>query len=133
MDLNPYQKLGVEFDPFGIANKFNLPFCLAEAFKKLACAGIDGRVKAKEQDIKEAIYSVKRAIDYFNNDSFEINTNCTYVDVKEVKGKYIDAFNFDSKKCCYLNLAIYILCFAVDKDIKWLNWCVEEADLFLLE
>jgi hypothetical protein len=53
--LNPYQQLG-EYDPFGVANMFGLPFSLAEAFKKITCAGIDGRLKTAKKDYDEAVY-----------------------------------------------------------------------------
>ena len=59
--MNPYKKLGNN-DPFGVANQFNLPFCLAEAMKKLLCGGISGRKKSAEQDYREAIFSIERGI-----------------------------------------------------------------------
>lgn len=59
--INPYESVG-ELDPFGVAHRFNLPFALAQAFKKLMFAGIDGRLKSVAQDYKEAAYSIERGI-----------------------------------------------------------------------
>ena len=58
---NPYQQLG-DYDPFGVAHRFNLPASLFEAWKKLMCGGIDGRLKSAAQDYKEAAYSIERGI-----------------------------------------------------------------------
>jgi len=58
---SPYQQLG-DYDPFGVAHRFNLPAALFEAWKKLMCGGIDGRLKSAAQDYKEAAYSIERGI-----------------------------------------------------------------------
>jgi hypothetical protein len=57
---NPYKNF--EKDPFEIARLINLCGASFEAFKKIACAGISGRKKSKQTDLKEAIYTVKRII-----------------------------------------------------------------------
>jgi hypothetical protein len=56
---NPYKELG-QYEPF---NLFGIDFMLAEAFKKVMCAGINGRAKDFQTDIKEAIYSLTRALE----------------------------------------------------------------------
>lgn len=123
-EINPYKKLGKKFDPFGVANIFNLPFCLAEAFKKLACAGIDGRTKTAERDVKEAIYSIKRAIEYFNDgDLFfkdeKKSTQFEKIDV--VKKKYNEILGLSIENSIEFRCAIYILIFSIDRDDMSLN------------
>lgn len=126
-EINPYQKLGKEYDPFGVANMFNLPFCLAEAFKKLACAGIDGRIKSKDQDVKEAVYSVKRAIEYFHSNSFQVKTDKTISDITTIGDLYRDAFGLDESNDNYLRIATFILYFAVELDVEWLEWVIKDC------
>jgi len=58
---SPYKKLG-DLDPFGVSHRFNIPFALSEAWKKLMCGGIDGRLKSAAQDYKEAVFSIERGI-----------------------------------------------------------------------
>lgn len=129
-EINPYQQLGKDFDPFGIAIKFNLPFPLAEAFKKLACAGIDGRIKSKEQDVKEAIYSIKRAIEYHQDDRFIISSDSTLMDIDIIKEKYNSVLSnkIDER---LLSHAIYILWFAIDDDVQWLDDIIFDLELGL--
>lgn len=119
--INPYQQLGAEFDPFGVAIKFNLPFPLAEAFKKFACAGIDGRVKSKEQDIKEAIYSVNRAIEYIKNYSFRMDCKASKSDCDSVNEMYARVFGEEYVKSLEFKYAKFILWYAVTADIKVLE------------
>lgn len=55
---NPYKELG-SFEPFAL---FGLQSMVFEAFKKVTCAGIAGRVKSEKKDIEEAIYTLRRAV-----------------------------------------------------------------------
>ena len=57
--LNPYHELTELYDPFGI---FGIQSILFESFKKIMFAGCDGRKKSRKRDLKEAKYSVERAI-----------------------------------------------------------------------
>ncbi len=57
--LNPYQELTELYDPFGI---FGIQSILFESFKKIMFAGCEGREKSRKRDLKEAKYSIERAI-----------------------------------------------------------------------
>ena len=60
---NPYKALGV-FEPFSF---LGINFMVDEAFKKVLCAGMSGRLKSTKQDLKEAVYSLERAIKASHN------------------------------------------------------------------
>ena len=57
--LNPYHELTELYDPFGI---FGVQSILFESFKKIMFAGCDGRKKGRKRDLKEAKYSIERAV-----------------------------------------------------------------------
>jgi len=54
---NPYKELG-EFSPFNLFPEMRP----GEAFKKITCAGINGREKSAKRDIQEAIYTLNLII-----------------------------------------------------------------------
>lgn len=101
---NPYKELG-EYEPF---NLFGLYAMVFEAFKKVTCAGIDGRVKSERKDIEEAIYTLRRAIEQRENVEEDFNVvNFAPVDVDKAIAKYKEVFG-DSKR---LDAARHILLF----------------------
>jgi len=61
MNLNPYKDY--KYDPFEVSRLLNIVGAPFEAFKKIACAGIDGRKKDTYQDLIEAVFIVERIID----------------------------------------------------------------------
>ena len=83
---NPYQVLG-KFEPF---NFLGIGFMLDEALKKVLCAGMEGRKKTAEQDLKEAVYSLKRAIKASAEGDVYLGKASSYtlIDISELIGVY---------------------------------------------
>jgi len=113
---NPYKQLG-EYDPFGVANIFGLPFSLAEAFKKLTCGGIDGRLKTAKQDYKEAVYSIERAIKDVSR--YQLKNTAKAELITDVMGKYVAVFSYNNLDA--LIAARYILSFSIIGDLSQLE------------
>ena len=114
---NPYHKLGSDNDPFAVSNKFSLPMCLGEAFKKLMCAGINGRLKSVSQDYKEATYSIQRAIDDLSK--YSLQKTSSVHKVHDVIGVYRDAFPNINEQA--VEAAKSILFFAVYGQVHYLE------------
>lgn len=125
--INPYKELGVDFDPFGVAVRFNLPFPLAEAFKKFACAGIDGRVKSREQDIKEAVYSVKRTIEYHERGLIQ-HSKRDIAKIRAVFHKYESVFGIGYVTTNAFKCAMLILHYITTGDVIYLQKIIEEYE-----
>jgi hypothetical protein len=66
MKLNPYHELTELYDPFGI---FGVQSILFESFKKIMFAGYSGRKKSRKRDLKEAKYSIERAVRQIETES----------------------------------------------------------------
>ena len=73
---NPYQNLG-EFSPFNLFPEMRI----GEAFKKITCAGIDGRKKSAKQDVKEAIYTLNLII----NDTLDYHGELLKLNVDDLR------------------------------------------------
>jgi len=86
MSINPYKELG-DFEPFNLVPDF----AVLSAFKKTACAGISGRAKSEKQDIEEAIFALKRAIDASDNCGYICTIGMSYA-AHEVIVKYRAVF-----------------------------------------
>ena len=124
--INPYILLGKDFDPFGISVRAGLMFPLAEALKKFACAGIDGRSKSSDQDIKEAKYSVSRAIEYIEQGYLgKLNYTFVSMDLNEVRGKYAEVFGQGYIKRHSFQCALGILMYANSGNIDYLKKIIE--------
>ena len=115
---NPYQNLG-EFSPFNLFPEMRI----GEAFKKITCAGIDGRTKPVKQDIKEAIYTLNLIINdtlnyksaLSNVSAYElVNIHRHYLEVLNMLPKQAEAANLVLKYCWsdnigYLKDAVMVL------------------------
>ena len=124
--INPYVLLGEGYDPFGIAVRAGLMFPLAEAFKKFACAGIDGRAKSQDQDIKEAKYSVKRALKYIEQGYLgKLNYTFVSIDLNDVRGKYAEVFGQGYIRRHSFQCALGILMYANSGNVEYLKKIVE--------
>jgi len=85
--LNPYHELTELYDPFGI---FGIQSILFESFKKIMFAGCDGRKKSRKRDLKEAKYSIERAIRMIEEQG--VNGKIEWIDadfIKVLSVKYI--------------------------------------------
>ena len=84
--LNPYQELTELYDPFGI---FGVQSILFESFKKIMFAGCDGRKKGRKRDLKEAKYSIERAVRVIEKEGLSGKVEWINADyIRILRGKY---------------------------------------------
>ena len=84
--LNPYHELTELYDPFGI---FGVQSILFESFKKIMFAGCDGRKKSRKRDLKEAKYSIERAIMVIEKEGLSGKVEWINADsIRILRGKY---------------------------------------------
>lgn len=95
---NPYKALG-EYEPF---NLFGLHAMVFEAFKKVTCAGIDGRVKSESKDIHEAIYTLRRAIEEHDKNQTEFDKYMQPFETTGLQGETIMITPADNKTLGWL-------------------------------
>ena len=114
--MNIYEKLG-EYEPF---NFLGVNFMTDEAFKKTLCAGIEGRTKNRATDIKEAIYSLKRAIVAVENGDLYTGkaANISSLEIAECLSRYQSVYNTNIHQ---LNAARMILFFMQNSNSTYLK------------
>jgi len=113
--MNPYKQLG-DYEPF---NLFGVHAMVFESFKKVACAGIDGRTKSESTDVKEAIYSLNRAIEQRESveEDFSKTINFEFINHDDVINHYRVCFG-DSGR---LDAAKHILLFCKTNNVGHLK------------
>jgi len=111
--MNPYKQLA-EFDPFAI---FGIAAPCFEAFKKIACAGIEGRTKSEQQDLLEAIDTIERIIKDAENDIVDVFLVKTKSDIDRVMARYIEVFG-DSER---MSAARMVLDFVATNNTEYLE------------
>ena len=114
--MNIYEKLG-EYEPF---NFLGVNFMTDQAFKKTLCAGIEGRTKNRATDIKEAIYSLKRAIVAVENGDLYTGkaSNISSLEIAACLSKYQSVYNTNIHQ---LNAARMILFFMKNSNSAYLK------------
>jgi len=124
-----YKDLG-EHQPYAVADRFDLPASLFEAFKKLTCAGVisNRQLKSVVQEYQEAI----NAIDYAlaNLTKFTLQKHADHGDIADTMTAYMIVFN------CYeyapqYQAAKFILHFAVTGNVDFLTKAREQAEIAL--
>jgi hypothetical protein len=113
--MNPYKQL-YPIDPFGIFPQL----ACGEAFKKIACAGCDGRVKTEQQDLLEAIDTVERIIKDTDNDVVDVFLVKTDADIDRIMRRYIEVFG-DSQR---MTAARLLLEFVATNNVEKLERCL---------
>ena len=110
--MNPYKQL-YPIDPFGIFPQL----ACGEAFKKIACAGIEGRTKSEKQDLEEAIFTIERIIKDAENDTVDVFLVKTQADIDRIMARYIQVFG-DSPR---MNAAKMVLDFVATNNTEYLE------------
>lgn len=101
---NPYKNLGVA-SPFGL---FGINFMIAEAFKKCACAGINGRAKTTKQDLKEARATIVMAMsEHKDGKRFYPVLELSLEEIESVIACYQSTFNFSIGLMAARQLLLY--------------------------
>ena len=108
--LNPYHELTELYDPFGI---FGIQSVLFESFKKVMFAGCSGRKKGRKRDLKEAKYSIERAIRIIEKEG--VSGKIEWIDadyIKLLNDKYSAVIANEFQLKC--GMMILEFCYTVD-------------------
>ena len=111
--MNPYKQLS-ELDPFAL---FGIAAPCFEAFKKIACAGIEGRTKTEKQDLAEAIFTIERIIKDSENDTVDVFLVKIKADIDRIMARYIEVFG-DSER---MTAARMVLDFVATNNVEYLE------------
>ena len=120
--LNPYHELTELYDPFGI---FGVQSILFESFKKIMFAGCDGRKKGRKRDLKEAKYSIERAVRVIEKEGLSGKVEWIDADfIKVLSAKYERVVMNELQLKC----GIMILEFCKTDDVTLLKIAVDDID-----